>query len=180
MAIRGLPEKGALSWEAKDTHISQLLVTSILLWNSGESNRQQCHCHSYQKGENKPKSNALFFVLLHHSNIEQDLKVTTYNFFLRQKNEFCLGSQLVPFLPPTLLVLELKQYPEIPTCFLQDSGSYTEFPESINPKIRHASVKILAGFSPQGSPWKTSEVNKTCFLLQIQPCKLKQHDPDFV
>lgn len=126
-----------------------------------------------QKGENKPKSNALFFfsfLLLHRSNIEQDLKVTVYDFFSQGKNEFCLGSQLVPFLSPTLLVLELKQYPEIPTCFC---SGLREFPESINPKIRHASVKMLAGFSPKGSPWKTSEVTKTSFLLQIQPCKLK-------
>lgn len=55
-----------------------------------------------------------FLLLLHHSNIEQDLKVTMCNFVLRQKMD---SAQLLPFLSPTLLALELKQYPEIPAWF---------------------------------------------------------------
>lgn len=113
-AVRGLPMKWALNCKSNDMHIFQVLVTLILFWNSSESNKHHCNFHSYRKG--KTNLNQIFFFFLCVTATLSKTWKPPHVFFW-SKNEFCLGSQLLSFPSPLLLVLELNQYPKISAYF---------------------------------------------------------------
>ena len=170
-AVRGPPTKWALNCESNDTHIFQLLVTSILFWNSSESNEHQCNFHSYRKGKTN-LNQIYFFFLLRNSNIEQDLKATQC-IFLKEKwilpgfptpavptsHSACPGTKPV-FKNPKLFLLGLQ-------------GATPSSPNQLTPK------SLLSQGTKQDNPDRDVGTEVALILVslsccRVAPCEFKQ------